>query len=108
MEILHYKVIYRNGDRIPVLIADFYRNHDGSFVFEYCDQPKYEFPGFDFTKKRHVSDHLWEQISFRVPNNTRNQFPDVAPEELLKYTEGKLVTDHFEFQMDQNVPASAA
>ena len=99
MNALHYKVIYRNGDRVPVEIADFYRNADGIFVFEYVDNPKYEFPGFDIEKKKNEGDHLWEQISFRIPNNIRNQHPNTPPEELLSLTEGKLVTDHFEFQL---------
>ena len=98
MNTLRYKVIYRNGGKIPAEIADFYRENSGDFVFEYRDKPKYEFPGFDLSTKRYNSDHLWEQISFRVPNNIRNQFPNVPLEELLKETGGKLVTDHFEFQ----------
>lgn len=102
MNTLHYKVIYRNGDKVPVEIANFYRNSDGNFLFEYKDQPKYEFPGFNMSEKTHESNHLWEQISFRVPNNMRNQFPGVPPEELLKETGGKLVTDHFEFQFMGN------
>lgn len=96
---LHYKVIYRNGDRVPVEIADFYRTNEGNFIFEYRENPRYEFPGFDSTKKKYLNDYLWEQISFRVPNNIRNQNPNIPPEELLKETEGKLVTDHFEFQL---------
>lgn len=102
MNTLHYKVIYRNGDKIPVEIADLYRENSGGFVFEYKEQPKYEFPGFDVSTKKYGSDHLWEQISFRVPNNIRNQFPNIPPEELLKETGGKLVTDHFEFQFVDN------
>ena len=98
MNTLHYNVIYRNGDKIPVEIADFYRDGNGGFVFEYRDEPKYGFPGFDMSKKSHKDDHLWEQISFRVPNNIRNQFPGAPLEELLKETGGKLATDHFEFQ----------
>jgi len=98
METLRYKVIYRNGDRIPVHIADLYRDGSGAFVFEYQDNPKREFPGFEVAKKRYESDRLWEQIAFRVPNSVRNQFPGVAVEELIARTEGKLVTDHFEFQ----------
>lgn len=99
MNTLHYKVLYRNGDRVAVEIADFYRTSDGKFVFEYVDNPKYEFPGLEFGKKRYENDHLWEQISFRVPNNIRNQNPSTTPEELLILTEGKLITDHFEFKM---------
>lgn len=102
MNTLHYKVIYRNGDKTPVEIADFYRESSGGFVFEYKDQPRYEFPGFNASTKNYNSDYLWEQISFRVPNNIRNQFPNVPPEELLKETGGKLVTDHFEFQLVEN------
>ena len=102
MNTLHYKVIYRNGDNIPVKIADFYRESDGTFIFEYKDQPKYEFPGFDVSEKEYKSDYLWEQISFRVPNSIRNQFPNLPTEELLKETGGKLVTDHFEFQLVEN------
>jgi len=99
MNTLHYKVIYRNGDNVPVEIADFYRKNDGGFIFEYRDRPKYEFPGFNISERKYESGHLWEQISFRVPNNIRNQFPPgFPPEELLKETGGKLVTDHFEFQ----------
>jgi len=98
MNPLHYKVIYRNGDRVSVEIANFYRTSEGKFTFEYVENPKYEFPGFDASKQKQESDHLWEQISFRVPNNVRNQNQNVPPEELLKETEGKLVTDHFEFQ----------
>lgn len=99
MNTLHHKVIYRNGDRVPVEIANFYRTADGAFVFEYVDNAKYEFPGFDIAKKRYESNQLWEQISFRVPNNIRNQNPNAPTEELLFLTEGKLVTDHFEFQL---------
>lgn len=98
MNTLHYRVIYRNGDKIPVEIANFYRENSGAFVFEYTDQPLHEFPGFDKSTKKYNSDHLWEQISFRVPNNIRNQFPNIPLEELLKETGGKLATDHFEFQ----------
>ena len=103
MNALHYKVIYRNGDKIAVEIADFYRKSDGTFLFEYKEEPKYEFPGFNLSQKKYESDHLWEQISFRVPNNIRNQFPDISPEESLKETGGKLVTDHFEFQFVENI-----
>lgn len=96
---LHYRVIYRNGDRIAIPIGDFYRTEAGKFVFEYCDDPKHEFPGFDRSQKRYESDVLWNQISFRIPNVIRNQNPKVPPEELILLTEGKLVTDHFEFAM---------
>src|SRR3989338_5377166 len=98
MNTWHYKVIYRNGDRIAVEIADFYRTDNGEFVFEYVDNPKYEFTGFDKSKKRYESQQIWEQISFRVPNSVRNQFPNTPLEELLRKTGGKLVTDNFEFQ----------
>ena len=98
MNPLHYTIIYRNGDRIAVEIADFHRTSDGHFIFEYKDQQKYEFPGFDILQKHFESDHLWEQISFRVPNTIRNQYPNIPPEELLRFTGGKLVTDHFEFK----------
>ena len=53
MKTLHYKVTYRNGDRVAVEIADFYRTDEGRFIFEYSDNPRYEFPGFDITKKKH-------------------------------------------------------
>ncbi len=96
---LHYKVIYRNGDRLAVDIADLYRTEEGKFIFEYVNNPKYEFPGFDKSKSRYENDYLWEHISFRVPNNVRNLYPLTPAEELLKETEGKLVTDHFEFQL---------
>lgn len=99
MNVLHYKVIYRNGDKIPVEIADFYRTDSGGFVFEYVDEPKYEFPGFDKSTKKYESDQLWEQVSFRVPNNMRGQFPGVPFEELLQKTGGKLATDNFEFRL---------
>ena len=95
---LHYKIIYRNGDRIAVEIADFWRMPAGDFKFDYVDNPKYAFPGFNIEKKTYTSLTLWEQISFRVPNNIRERFPNTPPEELIKETEGKLVTDHFEFQ----------
>lgn len=98
MKPLHYKVIYRNGDRVPVEIADFYRTSEGKYVFEYVENAQYEFPGFDISNRRYENDHLWEQITFRVPNNIRNQYPNISPEELLRETGGKLVTDHFEFQ----------
>lgn len=101
MKPLHYKVIYRNGDRIPVEIADLYRTKEGGFVFEYVKSPKYEFPGFYISKNKFTNDTLWEQISFRVPNNIRNTNPGIPPEELLSLTNGKLVTDHFEFQLMQ-------
>ena len=99
MSALHYKVIYKNGDKVPVEIADFHRNDSGSFVFEYVDELKYEFPGFSKSKKRYESNQLWEQISFRVPNNMRGQFPNVPFEELLQKTSGKLATDNFEFRL---------
>lgn len=95
---IHYSVIYRNEERMPVKIGDFMAN-DGVYFFKYVENPRYEFPGFDKNQRTYTSDHLWEQISFRVPNNIRNQHPASAPEHLLKYTEGKLVTDHFEFQL---------
>ena len=98
---LHYKVIYRNGDRIPVEIADFWRTETGEFVFAYLENAKYEFPGFDKANPIYKSNSLWEQISFRIPVALRTQFPNTPPEELLKNTEGKLVTDHFEFQFTQ-------
>jgi len=97
MNPLHYIVFYRNGDKTP--IADLYKTDDGKFIFEYVENPKYEFPGFDKSRRKYENDHLWEQITFRVPNNIRNQNPGVPVEELLKKTEGKLVTDHFEFQV---------
>ena len=75
MNTLHYKVIYRNGDKIPVEIANFYRNNDGKFMFEYCNQPKYEFPGFDKSTKKYNSDHLWEQISFECQIIYGTSFP---------------------------------
>lgn len=101
MNSIHYKVVYRNGDRIPIEIADFYKTAENRFVFEYVENPKYEFPGFDVSTRRHESDHLWEQISFRVPNDVRNRNQGIPAEELLKETEGKLVTDHFEFQLSK-------
>jgi hypothetical protein len=103
MKKLHYKVIYRNGDRLAVPIADFFRTEDGKFIFEYLDDPKFEFPGFDKSHKHYENDSLWNQISFRVPNVLRNQHPGTPPEELLKLTEGKIVTDHFEFAYIEDV-----
>src|SRR3989344_4678904 len=94
MKTLHYKVIYQNGEKNH--IADLRRTEEGKFLFEYVENPKYEFPGFDVSQSRHENDYLWEQISFRIPNNVRNQHPSIPSEELLKETEGKLVTDHFE------------
>lgn len=99
MKSLHYKVVYRNGDRIAVEIADFYRTEEGHFIFEYVENPRHEFPGFSVTKKKYENDSLWEQVTFRIPNSLRNLHPDTRPEELLKETDGKLVTDHFEFQL---------
>lgn len=95
MKPLHYIVIYRNGLKTP--IADLYRTEEGTFVFEYVESPKYEFPGFDSSKRRYENENLWEQITFRIPNNIRNIYPGKPAEELLRETEGKLVTDHFEF-----------
>ena len=68
-------------------------------MFEYLDNPKYEFPSFDIKTKKHTSDTLWEQIGFRVPNVIRNEHPNTPLEELLQYTNGKLITDHFEFHV---------
>jgi hypothetical protein len=98
MNELNYKIIYRNGDRIPHEIALLSRKEDGKFIFKYLEDAKYEFPGFPLTKKTYENDTLWEQISFRIPNVLRKQHPNTPAEELLKETEGKLVTDHFEFQ----------
>ena len=94
---LHYEVIYRNGDRNAVKIADFFRTESGKFIFEYCENPKHEFPGFSSAQKKYESDSLWEQISFRIPNDIRKQYPDRPAEALLKETDGRLITDHFEF-----------
>ena len=99
MNAIHYKVIYRNGGNIPIEIADFYRNDSGGFVFEYIDEPKHEFPGFSKSEKKYESSQLWEQISFRIPNNIRGQFPNVPLEELLQKTSGKLATDNLEFRL---------
>ena len=96
MNPIRYRVIYKNGERTPV--AQFQRNAEGKFVFEYFEEPKYEFPGFDRNTKNHSSNTLWEQIAFRVPNEIRYEYPDTPLEELLRYTNGQLVTDHFEFQ----------
>ena len=97
MSEIRYQIIYRNGDKIP--IAEFSRNSESKFIFEYLDNPKYEFPGFDVSTKKHTSDTLWEQIGFRVPNVVRDENPNVPLEELLQKTNGKLITDHFEFHL---------
>jgi len=94
---LRYQVIYKNGEKTPV--AEFQRNSEGKFVFEYLANPKYEFPGFDINTQKYTSDTLWEQIAFRVPNEIRYDHPGVPLEELLSLTNGQLVTDHFEFQL---------
>ncbi|MBI3888684.1 hypothetical protein HY311_02740 [Candidatus Nomurabacteria bacterium] len=100
MKTLHYRVVYKNG--IKTHIADFKRSEYGEFTFEYVvNDPKYEFPGFDISNKKYSSNVLWEQIAFRVPNETRYDHPDVPLEELLRQTNGRLVTDHFEFQILQ-------
>jgi hypothetical protein len=92
---LNYQVIYKNGEK--TLVATFGRNPEGRFYFEYIHNPKYEFPGFNIHTKTHMSENLWEQIAFRVPNEIRYDHPETPLEELLKYTNGQLVTDHFEF-----------
>jgi CRISPR/Cas system-associated protein Cas5 (RAMP superfamily) len=97
MKQIRYQVIYKNGQKTP--IAEFQRDAQGKFVFEYLDNPKYEFPGFDVNVKKHTSDSLWEQIAFRVPNEIRYEHPGTPLEELLRETNGQLVTDHFEFQL---------
>ena len=97
MKPLHYKVFYQNGEKHH--IADLRRTEDGLFLFEYVENPKYEFPGFEKTVRQYENDHLWEQITFSVPNNVRALHPGTPPEVLLKETNGKLVTDHFEFQL---------
>jgi len=95
---LHYKIIYRNGDnKTPVEIADFWRTDKGKFIFQYRENPKYAFPGFRLRENKYESDHLWEHISFRVPNVVRKQNQTKPLEELLSLNNGKLVTDHFEF-----------
>lgn len=99
MNRIRYQVIYKNGEKTA--IAEFQRNAEGQFVFEYLDNPKYEFPGFDINTKKHTSDTLWEQIAFRVPNEIRYDNPNIPFEELLVHTNGQLVTDHFEFQILQ-------
>jgi len=95
MNPIRYQIIYKNGEKTSVAL--FERNLQGRFYFEYVDNPKYEFPGFDVKSKKHMSDVLWEQIAFRVPNEIRYDHPNVPLEELLKYTNGQLITDHFEF-----------
>ena len=99
MNIVRYQVVYKHGGRTP--IAEFKRNAEGKFVFEYLENPKYEFPGFDIHTKKHTSDTLWEQIAFRVPNEIRYDHPVTPLEELLRHTNGQLVTDHFEFLLLQ-------
>jgi hypothetical protein len=79
------------------MVADFWRTENGKFLFQYIDNPKYEFPGFDHSHQNYTSDTLWEQISFRIPNSIRAKHPNTPAEELLQLTEGKLITDHFEF-----------
>lgn len=100
MKTLNYKIIYRNGSVSD--IATFLRVDSGKFIFEYVANPKYEFPGFPVSQKKYESDTLWEQISFRVPNILRKEHPNTPPEELLKLTSGKLVTDHFEFILNES------
>lgn len=95
MKNLHFDVIYKNGEATKV--AEFKKTQDGVYIFEYVDNTTYEFPGFPKTQKIYQSDTLWEQISFRISNVVRKQYPDLAPEEILSYTHGRLVTDHFEF-----------
>lgn len=96
MQQLHYKVIHRNGRVLE--IAHLYRLENGQFVFEYNETPaSRQFPGFDPTVKRFESNSLWQQISFRVPDQIRLENPSVPIEELLAKTNGRLVTDHFEF-----------
>lgn len=97
MNELQYKVIYKNGDKVAHEIALFSRKENGEFLFEYLDGAKFEFPGFPLSQKEYKNASLWEQISFRIPNILRNEHPNIPTEELLKYTEGKLITDHFEF-----------
>ena len=77
----HYKIIYRKGaDRVALEIADFYRTENGKFIFEYKENPAYEFPGFDVSHKKYENDVLWEQILFRVPNHIRNIYANIPPE----------------------------
>ncbi len=95
MQEVNYIVIYRNGVRTP--IANFKRDKNGKFVFEYLDEAPYEFPGFDVNMKKVESETLWEQIAFRIPNIVRKEYPNVPLEELLAQSDGKLITDHFEF-----------
>lgn len=95
MDNLLFDVIYKNGQKTK--IAEFKNNSDGFFIFEYIDNPPYEFPGFPRDQKRYQSDTLWEQISFRISNTTRKQYPNLNPVQILKFTHGILVTDHFEF-----------
>lgn len=95
MNQVKYQVTYKNGEK--TVVANFYKVDGSNFVFEYVDNPKYEFPGFDLNQKKFVSDVLWEQIAFRVPNEVRYEHPDTPLEELLRFTNGQLVTDHFEF-----------
>lgn len=95
MDYLNFDVIYSNGDKKK--IAEFKKNSDGSYIFEYVNDPTYEFPGFPKDQKRYQSNTLWEQISFRISNVTRKQFPNMDLDEILGITHGKLITDHFEF-----------
>jgi hypothetical protein len=97
MKPIKYQVIYKNGEKTPVAV--FERNSEGRFCFEYVENSKYEFPGFDIKTIKYTSDVLWEQIAFRVPNEIRYDHPNIPLEELLKFTNGQLVTDHFEFQL---------
>lgn len=95
MQNLYFDVIYKNGATTKV--AEFKKTPEGIYIFEYVGNTLYEFPGFPKTQMKYQSNSLWEQISFRVPNAVRNQYPTSTLEEILSYTHGKLVTDHFEF-----------
>ena len=94
---LKFKIMYRNPDREPELVASFFRTPDGEFVFKYSLKSSVEFPGFSKAKREYKSRYLWEHITFRVPDLLRRVRGNVRPEELLMETKGRLVTDDFEF-----------
>ncbi|MBI2639015.1 hypothetical protein HYW83_05495 [Candidatus Peregrinibacteria bacterium] len=92
---IYYNVVYKNGTTTRV--AEFIKEENGEFIFRYFPESKIEFPGFPLNKNEYRSAVLWEPIIFRIPNTLRNQYSDRSPEEILEITQGKLVTDHFEF-----------
>lgn len=91
------KIVYRGVDERPVDVAILSHTEQGDYVFRYLEGADTEFPGFPLDQKEYSSKELWEPITFRIPEIVKKRSKDETLLVQLLETEGKLVTDRFEF-----------